>query len=144
MNIKKVDDKPMVIHTKEKPRLKIKGVPETKIKGRNVLTVKHGPKIAGDVAEKNVAADERIKLKRVLSLLRIKEKQGRQKRLLTAWRTGTDTAETHRIEKGTGPHRAETTEEPHRAEKRAEPHRAEIQTQSCRAGKGRSRKSGSP
>ena len=38
MNIKKVDDKPMVIHTKEKPKLKVKGAPETKIKGRNVLT----------------------------------------------------------------------------------------------------------
>ena len=37
MNIKKVDDKPMVIHTKEKPKLKVKGAPETKIKGRNVL-----------------------------------------------------------------------------------------------------------
>ncbi len=29
MNIKKVDDKPMVIHTKEKPKLKVKGAPET-------------------------------------------------------------------------------------------------------------------
>ena len=36
MNIKKVDDKPMVIHTKEKPKLKVKGAPETKIKGRNI------------------------------------------------------------------------------------------------------------
>ncbi len=32
MNIKKVDDKPMVIHTKEKPKLKVKGAPETKIR----------------------------------------------------------------------------------------------------------------
>lgn len=64
MNIKKVDDKPMVIHTKEKPKLKVKGAPETKIKGRNVLTVQHGPKIAGSVAEKSVAADGKIKLKR--------------------------------------------------------------------------------
>ena len=39
MNIRKVDDKPMVIHTKEKPKLKVKGAPETKIKGRNILTV---------------------------------------------------------------------------------------------------------
>lgn len=39
MNIKKVDDKPMVIHTKEKAKLHIKGAAETKIKGRNVLTV---------------------------------------------------------------------------------------------------------
>lgn len=64
MNIKKVDDKPMVIHTKEKPKLKVKGAPETKIKGRNVLTVQHGPKIAGSAAEKSVAADGKIKLKR--------------------------------------------------------------------------------
>lgn len=53
MNIKKVDDKPMVIHTKEKPKLKVKGAPETKIKGRNVLTVQHGPKIAGSASGKN-------------------------------------------------------------------------------------------
>ena len=64
MNIKKVDDKPMVIHTKEKPKLKVKGAPETKIKGRNVLTVQHGPKIAGSASGKNVAADAKIKLKR--------------------------------------------------------------------------------
>lgn len=64
MNIKKVDDKPMVIHTKEKTRLHVKGAPETKIKGRNILTVQHGPKIAGSVAEKSVAADGKIKLKR--------------------------------------------------------------------------------
>ena len=64
MNIKKVDDKPMVIHTKEKPKVHVKGAPETKIKGRNILTVQHGPKIAGNVAEKSVAADGKIKLKK--------------------------------------------------------------------------------
>lgn len=64
MNIKKVDDKPMVIHTKEKPKVHVKGAPEAKIKGRNILTVQHGPKIAGSVAEKSVAADGKIKLKR--------------------------------------------------------------------------------
>ena len=63
MNIKKVDDKPMVIHTKEKQKLKVKGAPETKIKGRNVLTVQYGPKAAGTVAEKSVA-DGKIKLKK--------------------------------------------------------------------------------
>lgn len=57
MNIKKVDDKPMVIHTKENPKVHVKGAPDTKIKGRNILTVQHGPKIAGSVAEKSVAAD---------------------------------------------------------------------------------------
>lgn len=79
MNIKKVDDKPMVIHTKEKPQLKIKGAPETKIKGRNVLTVRHGPKIAGDAAEKNVAADERIKLKKSSLSVTDKRKTGQTK-----------------------------------------------------------------
>ena len=73
MNIKKVDDKPMVIHTKEKPKVHVKGVPETKIKGRNILTVQHGPKIAGSVAEKSVAADGRIKLKR--SSVRVADKR---------------------------------------------------------------------
>lgn len=63
MNIKKMDDKPMVIHTKEKTKVHVKGAPEAKIKGRNVLTVQHGPKIAGTVAEKNVA-DGKIKLNR--------------------------------------------------------------------------------
>lgn len=48
MNIKKVDDKPMVIHTKEKTKLHVKFAPETKVKGRNVLTVDRSPKIAGD------------------------------------------------------------------------------------------------
>ena len=63
MNIKKVDDKPMEIHTKEKTRLHVKGSPETKIKGRNILTVQRGPKIAGSVEEKSVAADGKTKLK---------------------------------------------------------------------------------
>jgi hypothetical protein len=54
----------MVIHTKETPKVHVKGAPETKIKGRNILTVQHGPKIAGNVAEKSVAADGKIKLKK--------------------------------------------------------------------------------
>ncbi len=32
MNIKKVDDKPMVIHIKEKTKFHVKTAPETKIK----------------------------------------------------------------------------------------------------------------
>jgi cell wall-associated NlpC family hydrolase len=63
LDIKKVDGKPMVIHTKEKPRLHVKGAPETKIKGRNVLTVRHGLENAGTASEKNVAGDRKIKLK---------------------------------------------------------------------------------
>ena len=54
----------MVIHTKEKPKLHVKGTPETKIKGRNVLTVQHGPKIARTVAEKSEAWSGKIKLKK--------------------------------------------------------------------------------
>lgn len=64
LNIKKVDDNSMVIHTKEKPKVHLKGASEAKIKGRNILTVQHGPKIAGSVAEKSVVADGKIKLKR--------------------------------------------------------------------------------
>ena len=64
MNIKKVDDRPMVIHTKEKPRLHVKGTPETKIKGRNVLTVQRGSKMAGTVAGKSGAWSGKIKLKK--------------------------------------------------------------------------------
>ena len=55
MNIKKVDDKPMVIHTKEKTKLHVKSAPETKVKGRNVLTVDRSPKIAG--AERKSSTD---------------------------------------------------------------------------------------
>lgn len=79
MNIKKVDDKPMVIHTKEKPKLKVKGVPETKIKGRNVLTVQHGPKIAGSAAKKSVAGDKKIKLKKSSVHVTDKRKTGQAK-----------------------------------------------------------------
>lgn len=45
----------MVIHTKEKAKLHIKQEPEAKIKGRNVLVVDKGPKIAGmDKEDKTV------------------------------------------------------------------------------------------
>lgn len=47
MNIKKVDDKPMVIHMKEKTKLHVKGAPEAKIKGRNILAIDKRPKTAG-------------------------------------------------------------------------------------------------
>lgn len=46
VEIKRKDDKPIVIHTKEKTKIHIKGKPETKIKGRNILTVSKAPKIA--------------------------------------------------------------------------------------------------
>ena len=79
MKIKKVDDKPMVIHTKEKPKLKVKGAPETKIKGRNILTVRHGPKIAGSSTEKSIVENGRIKLKKSSVHVTDKRKTGQAK-----------------------------------------------------------------
>ena len=76
MKIKKVDDKPMVIHTKEKPKLKIKGAPETKIKGRNVLTVRHGPKTVQTVTAKSAETDRKIKLKKGIAHVADKRKTG--------------------------------------------------------------------
>lgn len=76
MKIKKVDDKPMVIHTKEKPKLKIKGAPETKIKGRNVLTVRHGPKTVQTVTAKSAETDGKIKLKKGIAHVADKRKTG--------------------------------------------------------------------
>lgn len=69
----------MVIHTKEKPKLHVKGTPETKIKGRNVLTVQHNPKIAGTVAEKSVAENGKIKLKKSSIHVTDKRKTGQAK-----------------------------------------------------------------
>ena len=67
MNIKKVDDKPMVIHTKEKTKLHVKTAPETKIKAGNVLTVERTPKFAG--AEREAKADNMHKR---MSALKVK------------------------------------------------------------------------
>ncbi len=66
MNIKKVDDKPMVIHTKEKTKIHVKAAPETKLKGRNVLTVDRSPKIAGAVKE--VSTDKNDRRKSVMKI----------------------------------------------------------------------------
>lgn len=64
MNIKKVDGKPMVIHTKEKTKLHVKSAPETKVKGRNVLTVDRSLKIAGDEnTDKNDRRKSAMKIK---------------------------------------------------------------------------------
>lgn len=67
MNIKKVDDKPMVIHTKEKTKLHVKTAPETKIKAGNVLTVERTPKFAR--AEREAKADNMDKR---MSALKVK------------------------------------------------------------------------
>lgn len=66
----------MVIHTKEKPKLKIKGAPETKIKGRNVLTVRHGPKTVQTVTAKSTEPDGKIKLKKGIAHVADKRKTG--------------------------------------------------------------------
>ena len=66
MNIKKVDDKPMVIHTKEKTKLHVKTAPEIKIKVGNVLTVERTPKFAG--AEREAKADNMDKRMSVLKV----------------------------------------------------------------------------
>ena len=47
MKIKKVDDKPMVIHTKEKAKIHAHEPKGAKIKGSNIYTVEKGPKTIG-------------------------------------------------------------------------------------------------
>ena len=44
MKIRKVDDKPMVIHTKEKAKIHAHEPKGAKIKGSNIYTVERGPK----------------------------------------------------------------------------------------------------
>lgn len=61
----------MVIHTKEKTKLHIKAEPEAKIKGRNVLVVEKGPKIAG--------ADKEDKTDRRKSVMKVKSDQKNSK-----------------------------------------------------------------
>ena len=56
MKIKKVDDKPMVIHTKEKAKIHAHEPKGAKIKGSNIYTVERGPKVhdakANEMAKK--------------------------------------------------------------------------------------------
>ena len=47
MKIKKVDDKPIVIHTKEKAKIHSHEPRGARIKGSNIYTVVRGPKIVG-------------------------------------------------------------------------------------------------
>ena len=47
MKIRKVDDKPMVLHTKEKAKIHAHEPKGAKIKGSNIYTVERGPKTAG-------------------------------------------------------------------------------------------------
>jgi len=46
LKIKKVDDKPMVIHTKKKAKIHTHDTKAAKIKGSNIYTVERGPKTA--------------------------------------------------------------------------------------------------
>lgn len=73
MKIKKMDDKTMVIHTKEKSKLHVKSAHEAKIKGRNILTVTRAPKIAGvrDGTENTTTNKRKVVRKADLSERRI-------------------------------------------------------------------------
>ena len=124
MNIKKVDDKPMEIHTKEKTRFHVKGSPETKIKGRNILTVQRGPKIAGSVEEKSVAADGKTKLK-ISSALTDKRKKAQTKTAACDMEYRGETDLLHRAEKGMELYKAGAAAKPHREEMKAEVRRAD-------------------
>jgi cell wall-associated NlpC family hydrolase len=64
LKIKRADDKPMVIHTKEKPQLHRKAPTETKIKGRNILTVTKGvkPSVRADSQKKYSDSKNRHRL----------------------------------------------------------------------------------
>ena len=55
MKIKKVDDKPMVIHTKEKAKIHTHNPKQAKIKGNNIYTVERGPKTTKVSVEKTKA-----------------------------------------------------------------------------------------
>lgn len=83
LNIKKVDDKPMVIHTKEKAKLHIKGAPEAKIKGRNVLVIDKRQKIAESMKEGETCAGKgqrsvAWKVKMPGKSIRLKAGQGKE------------------------------------------------------------------
>ncbi|MDD3141846.1 MAG: hydrolase, partial [Lachnospiraceae bacterium] len=49
MKIKKVDDKPMIIHTKSKPKIHSHEAKSTGIKGHNVYSVNRSPKIKSTI-----------------------------------------------------------------------------------------------
>lgn len=84
MNIKNADDRPMVIHTKEKAKLHVKGTPEAKIKGRNILVVDRRPKTSGSTETesaavgKNSRAASAIKMKASGKDIKVKTAAERQ------------------------------------------------------------------
>ncbi|HKM03045.1 MAG TPA: hydrolase [Lachnospiraceae bacterium] len=52
LNIKKIDDKPMVIHTKQKAKIHSQDPKDVSIKGSNIYTVNRSPKIKEDAVDK--------------------------------------------------------------------------------------------
>ena len=71
MKIKKVDDKPMVIHTKEKAKIHAHEPKGAKIKGSNIYTVERGPKVHDAKAnEMDKKASAKLMLQK-LSLIHI-------------------------------------------------------------------------
>ena len=60
MKIKKVDDKPMVIHTKKKAKLHTHEPKKASIKASNIYTVDRSPKIKGS----KIATTENKKFRR--------------------------------------------------------------------------------
>ena len=61
MKIKKVDDKPMVIHTKKKARIHTHEPKKAKIKGSNIYTVERAKKTARRTAVKAKVTDAKVK-----------------------------------------------------------------------------------
>lgn len=72
MKIKKIDDKPLVIHKKEKAKLHIKQPKEAAIKGSNIYTVDRSP------LKKKTITDKEINSKGTLSRLKDLGKQKQQ------------------------------------------------------------------
>lgn len=64
MKIKKVDDKPMVIHTKEKAKIHTHVPKGASIKGSNVYTVNRSPKIKGSKATDTAQQSDKYKTKK--------------------------------------------------------------------------------
>ena len=58
MKIKKVDDKPMIIHTKEKTKIHMHENQDAKIKGHNVYTVDHSPVSKGSTTKQTESVNQ--------------------------------------------------------------------------------------
>ena len=58
MKIKKVDDKPMIIHTKKKTKIHMHENQDAKIKGHNVYTVDHSPMSKGSTTKQTESVNQ--------------------------------------------------------------------------------------